>query len=69
MSELIVTPQLPANPTIVPPESVRHGEEANPFVPSVELGDQLTGLFHAQAEIDRRAAEDLARLRALQDRD
>jgi hypothetical protein len=39
------------------------------FAPSAELGEQLQHLEQAQAEIDRKQAEELARLRALQDRD
>jgi hypothetical protein len=39
------------------------------FRPSAELGEQLQHLEKAQAEIDRRRAEELARLRAIQDRD
>jgi hypothetical protein len=47
-------------PNTEPPES---------FPPSGELGDQLHRLAEAQAEIDRRKAEELARLRAIQSRD
>jgi hypothetical protein len=39
------------------------------FPPSAELGEQLNGLEEAQIEIDRKKAEELARLRDLQDRD
>jgi hypothetical protein len=39
------------------------------FPPSAELGDQLDGLAQAQADIDHRRAEELARLRQMQDRD
>jgi hypothetical protein len=50
------------------PETVA-GEAPAVFAPSEELGEQLQRLEQAQAEIDRRKAEELARLRALQDRD
>lgn len=56
----------PASP-LSPPEQAVDPERV--FAPSAELGDQLQGLEQAQAEIDRRQAEELARLRALQDRD
>lgn len=39
------------------------------FMPSTELGEQLQHLRKAQAEIDRRKAEELARLREIQNRD
>lgn len=39
------------------------------FVESAELGQQLSNLHHLQVEIDRRAAEELARVRMLQNRD
>ena len=39
------------------------------FPPSAELGEQLSGMEEAQVEIDRKKAEELARLRELQDRD
>jgi hypothetical protein len=39
------------------------------FLPSPELGEQLERLEQAQVEIDRKKAEELARLRELQDRD
>lgn len=39
------------------------------FPRSAELADQLETLEVAQAEIDRRKAEQLARLREIQDRD
>jgi hypothetical protein len=44
-------------------------EPAADFAPSAELGDQLRRLRKAQVEIDRRRAEELARLREIQDRD
>ncbi|MBY0455759.1 MAG: hypothetical protein K2V38_00320 [Gemmataceae bacterium] len=50
----------PAAPAVVPPDS---------FPPSAELGEQIARLAEAQAEIDRRKAEELARLRAIQSRD
>ena len=43
--------------------------EADPFPPSAELGRQLQSLGQEQAEIDRKKAEELARLREIQDRD
>ena len=39
------------------------------FPPSPELGKQLQHLQEAQAEIDRRKVDELARLREIQDRD
>jgi hypothetical protein len=39
------------------------------FPPSAELGEQLDRMEEAQVEIDRKKAEELARLRELQDRD
>ena len=39
------------------------------FPPSAELGDQLEHLADAQAALDRRKAEELARLRELQSQD
>ena len=54
----------PASPAAAPPN-----HEPNVFAESPELGEQLERLQHEQAEIDRRAAEELARLRELQDRD
>jgi hypothetical protein len=42
---------------------------ATEFPPSAELGDQLNRMEEAQVEIDRKKAEELARLREIQDRD
>jgi hypothetical protein len=57
-------------PTKPPSTPERPAEEVAPaFAPSAELGEQLQTLERAQAEIDRQKAEELARLRALQDRD
>jgi hypothetical protein len=39
------------------------------FLTSEELGEQLQHLADAQANIDRQKAEELARLREIQDRD
>ena len=39
------------------------------FPPSAELGEHLRTLHEAQVAIDRRKAEELARLREMQDRD
>ena len=50
------------------PESPIQEAEAT-FLPSPELGEQLERLEQAQVEIDRKKAEELARLRELQDRD
>lgn len=55
---------LPARRPAPPPS-----DPAVPFPASAELGDQLRHLSEAQAVIDRRKAEELARLRAVQDRD
>ena len=68
MSEqTLLKPAPQRNPTAAPdaPPIV----EPAVFAPSAELGRQLEHLEHEQTEIDRRAAEELARLRALQDRD
>jgi hypothetical protein len=65
----------PSRPTPVsvpaPPSSPGQPAGAAPagFLPSPELGQQLQHLEQAQAEIDRRKAEALARLREIQDRD
>lgn len=51
-------------------EPIPQSPESPPaFPPSAELGDQLQHLEQAKAEIDRRKAKELARLRELQDRD
>lgn len=55
-------------PAVSPPAS-RTEPESAPFPPSPELGGQLDRLAEAQAEVDRKKAEELARLRAIQDRD
>lgn len=39
------------------------------FLPSTDLGDQLRHLHQEQTAIDRRRAEELARLREIQNRD
>jgi hypothetical protein len=44
-------------------------QEPDPFPPSAELGQQLQKLGQELAEIDRKKAEELTRLRAIQDRD
>jgi len=54
------SPSAPETPA-VEPETV--------FAPSAQLGDQLDNFGQAQAEIDRQKAAELARLRAIQDRD
>lgn len=53
-------------PTVepLPPATPRE-----PFPPSAELGEALRRAEQEQTEIDRRQAEELARLRAVQDRD
>lgn len=53
----------------VPPAAAPPTDEPKAFAESPELGEQLEHLQHEQATIDRRAAEELARLRELQDRD
>jgi hypothetical protein len=45
------------------------GDRPEVFPSCAELGEQLRRLGQVQAAIDRRAAEELARLRAIQDRD
>jgi hypothetical protein len=58
-------------PAPAPPSSPQ--EPAGPlpaaFLPSEELAEQLLQFEKVQVEIDRRRAEELARLRAIQDRD
>jgi hypothetical protein len=44
-------------------------DPAEGFAPSAELDDQLRRLQEAQVVIDRREAEELARLREIQNRD
>jgi hypothetical protein len=56
----------PAHPSF-PQEPA--GDPPFVFPPSAELGEQLKHLQKAQAEIDRRKVEELARLRQIQDRD
>lgn len=56
----------PASPPKLETELV---EEEAFFPPSAELGDQLQHLADDQAEIDRKKAEELARLREIQSRD
>lgn len=53
----------------VPPERGAANDEPKAFDESAELGEQIERMQHEQAKIDRRAAEELARLRELQDRD
>jgi len=57
--------------TLPPPISVPIPPLAEPefFPPSAELGEMLQTLAKAQAEIDRKKADELAQLRAIQDRD
>jgi hypothetical protein len=68
----VKTPNKPA-PIVepVPPSPARELAVDPPavFLPSAELGEQLQHLQKAQAEIDRGKAEELAHLRAIQDRD
>jgi len=42
---------------------------ADSFPASAELGESFDRLAEAQAEVDRKKVEELARLRAIQDRD
>lgn len=42
---------------------------ADPFPPATGLGDHLRRLHEEQAAIDKQKASELARLRAIQDRD
>jgi hypothetical protein len=58
-------------PAVAPPAAPRApaAEGDALFPPSAELGEQLDRLARAQADRDRRRAEELARLRELQDRD
>ena len=58
-------PTPPSNPTTKPVPAEREVT----FATSAELGEQLRNLEKAQVEIDRKKAEELARLRELQDRD
>jgi hypothetical protein len=60
MSTLLKSPPKPKTAApAAPPE----------FPPSEELGHQLQHLAELQAEVDRKKAEELARLREIQDRD
>jgi hypothetical protein len=60
----------PVTKPAIPSSLDAPGAEAEAtFPPSAELGEQLERLEEAQAEIDRRKAEELAHLRELQDRD
>jgi hypothetical protein len=54
-------PEPPAAPLVDPLRDV--------FPPSLEVGDVLRGLHEEQDVLDRRKAEELARLREIQDRD
>ena len=70
MSPTTTKKPLEALPATTPPSSgapIREAEAT--FLPSSELGEQLERLEQAQVEIDRKQAEELARLRELQDRD
>ena len=58
-----------APPASTPARELALEEQDMLFPPSAELGEQLQHLEHAQAEIDRKHAEELARLREIQDRD
>lgn len=64
MKQYTLPKPAPAAPVQAPPVA-----PAPLFTPSAELADQLESLAQAQAEIDRKKPEELARLRALQDRD
>jgi hypothetical protein len=64
------TEPVPALEPVAPSSPPAPGANATAiFLPSAELGEQLRQLQKAQAEIDRRQAEQLARLRDIQDRD
>ena len=63
---LTTTKPKPAAPVGVP---LPDPAELDSFPPSAELGRQLQTLGQEQAEIDCKKAEELARLRAIQDRD
>lgn len=56
-------------PTLPPASETVLDAPETAFAPSAELGEQLNHLADAQVEIDRKKAEELARLRELQDRD
>ena len=63
------TKTYPVAKPVLPVTPLPAGVPANPFPPSAELGEALGRLAEKQVEIDRRKAEELARLRAIQDRD
>jgi hypothetical protein len=62
-----MTPPATKAPTPSSPEPPAPAETT--FLPSPELGEQLERLEEAQEQIDRRKAEELGRLREIQDRD
>jgi hypothetical protein len=62
-------PMLVVGPVSLPLPQEMAVELPTVFPPSVELGEQLRHLEKAQVEINRRKAEELARLREIQNRD
>ncbi len=68
MFEQTISTRLPTTQPM-PPATAPLNPEPKAFADSAELGEQLEHLQHEQATIDRRAAQELAWLRELQDRD
>jgi len=65
------TKVLPMRPAVVPTPDDYWSEVPfpDPFPPAPEICAALERMARERAEIDRRQAEELARLRAIQDRD
>jgi hypothetical protein len=70
MSVKFLNESMPAVAPVPPPAPPMPAvDPAEGFAPSAELDDQLRRLQEAQVVIDRREAEELARLREIQNRD
>ena len=65
------TKVLPMRPAVVPTPDDYWPEvpPPDPFPPAPEISAALERMARERAEIDRRQAEELTRLRAIQDRD
>ena len=65
------TKVLPMRPAVVPTPDDYWPEVPfpDPFPPAPQIAAALARMAQERAEIDRRHAEELARLRAIQDRD
>lgn len=69
MNATIPAPAPAIEPQPVVPTIPTHEVGPVAFPPSAELAGWFGGLQQRQVEVDRRRAEELARLRAIQDRD